>query len=493
MKKLVLINPHPMGNVGEENVSVLNQMPVNLGYLKVLTPGNWQVDIIDETQEYAIDENTGDITFGGADLVGITSVSYQADRAYKIATACRKRGIPVIMGGIHATSNPDEAAKYVDSVVIREAITLWAKIIDDFEKGCLQKRYDGGLTPMEIYCNLYSDRKFLKDKYKYRYSGIITTAGCPFACEFCSVPQFQGQKYRERPIDDILNEFESIKGQYRGLILTDENFYGHSKKSNERVRTLFKNMVERGIYQNWFGFTSLNIYKDDETLEYMAKSGCVGVLIGIESIEEESLKSMNKNVNLKISVENYYEAIANIRKHGLAVWGTMVFGNDADTSGTFERVADFILDSHIDIMTCGILCPFINTPLYHRLNRENRLFRTHFPEDWKYYTSHHLTYVLKKLTLDEMIDGFQYLYDKIFATEVLRKRFHRAKDELNNNMNAAMFAFRVNLDWQNVYQHLIQNLKDLQASGDYEAALKCYLSTDRQSKGKKLASIDAAP
>ncbi len=491
MKKLVLINPHPMGNVGEENVSVLNQMPVNLGYLKVLTPGNWQVDIIDETQEYAIDVNTGDITFGGADLVGITSVSYQADRAYKIATACRKRGIPVIMGGIHATSNPDEAAKYVDSVVIREGITLWSTIIDDFEKGCLRKRYDGGLTPMEIYCNLSPDRKFLKDKYKYRYSGIITTAGCPFACEFCSVPQFQGQKYRERPIDDILNEFESIKGQYRGLILTDENFYGHSKKSNERVRTLFKSMVERGIYQNWFGFTSLNIYKDDETLEYMAKSGCVGVLIGIESIEEESLKSMNKNVNLKISVENYYEAIANIRKHGLAVWGTMVFGNDADTAGTFERVADFILDSHIDIMTCGILCPFINTPLYHRLNRENRLFRTHFPEDWKYYTSHHLTYVLKKLTLDEMIEGFQYLYDRIFATEVLRKRFHRAKDELNNNMNAAMFAFRVNLDWQNVYQHLIQNLKDLQNSGDYEAALKCYLSTDKQSKGKKLASIDA--
>ncbi|MBW7942425.1 MAG: DUF4070 domain-containing protein, partial [Candidatus Kuenenia stuttgartiensis] len=192
-------------------------------------------------------------------------------------------------------------------------------------------------------------------------------------------------------------------------------------------------------------------------------------------------------------VENYYEAIANIRKHGLAVWGTMVFGNDADTSGTFERVADFILDSHIDIMTCGILCPFINTPLYHRLNRENRLFRTHFPEDWKYYTSHHLTYVLKKLTLDEMIEGFQYLYDRIFATEVLRKRFHRAKDELNNNMNAAMFAFRVNLDWQNVYQHLIQNLKDLQTSGDYEAALKCYVDTDKQGKGKKLASIEAAP
>ena len=92
-------------------------------------------------------------------------------------------------------------------------------------------------------------------------------------------------------------------------------------------------MVDRGIYQNWFGFTSLNIYEDDETLDYMAKSGCVGVLIGIESINEDALKSMNKGVNLRITIDKYKEAIKNIRKHGLAVWGTMVFGNDNDTAG----------------------------------------------------------------------------------------------------------------------------------------------------------------
>lgn len=491
MKKLVLINPHPIGNVGEENVSVLNQMPVNLGYLKALTPKHWHVDIIDETQEPAIND-AGDITFGGADLVGITSVSYQANRAYQIATACKKRGIPVIIGGIHATSHPEEAAKYVDCVVIREAVTLWENIITDFDNGCLQKRYDGGLTPMEIYHGLRSDRAFLKDKYKYRYSGIITTAGCPFSCEFCSVPQFQGKKYRERPIEDVLDELESIKGQYRGLILTDENFYGHSKKSNERVRDLFKGMVERGIYQNWFGFTSLNIYKDDETLDYMVKSGCVGVLIGIESINEEALKTMNKNVNLRISIEKYFEAIENIRKHGLAVWGTMVFGNDADTPETFKQVADFVLDSHVDIMTCGILCPFINTPLYMRLKGDGRLFRTNFPEDWKYYTSHHLTYILKNMSLQELIDGFQYLFDKIYSTEVLRKRFQNAKEILGvKNMNAAMFAFRVNLDWQNVYQHLIQNLKELQSSGFYDEALKKYNQYKKADKNIELTPVGA--
>jgi radical SAM superfamily enzyme YgiQ (UPF0313 family) len=473
MRKLILINPHPIGNVGEENVSVLNQMPVNLGYLKTLTPSNWEVDIIDETQELAIDAKGENLCFDKPDLVGITSVSYQANRAYQIATACRKGGIPVIMGGVHATSYPDEAAKYVDSVIIREAVSIWEEIISDFENNSLKKLYDGGLTPMEKYKDIFSDREFLKNKYKYRYSGIITTAGCPFSCEFCSVPQFQGRKYRERPIEDVLGELEKIKGQYRGLILTDENFYGHSKKSNERVRDLFKKMVERGIYQNWFGFTSLNIYKDDETLDYMAKSGCVGVLIGIESINEEALKTMNKGVNLRITIDKYKEAVKNIRKHGLAVWGTMVFGNDSDTTESFREVVDFILDAKIDIMTCGILCPFINTPLYKRLNSGNRLFRTNFPEDWIYYTSHHLTYVLSQLSLQEFIDGLEYVYEKIYSTEVIREKFRRAKTELNN-LNAAMFAFRVNLDWRDVFNHLLINLRELQASGAYDAALEKY-------------------
>ena len=144
-------------------------------------------------------------------------------------------------------------------------------------------------------------------------------------------------------------------------------------------------------------------------------------------------------------------------------------------------------------MTCGILCPFINTPLYHRLNNDGRLFRTNFPADWKYYTSHHLTYILKNMSLQELIDGFQYLYDKIYDTGVLRKRFQNAKEVLADNMNAAMFAFRVNLDWQSVYQHLIQNLKDLQTTGFYEEMLKRHNQAKKQGKISELASVGITP
>ena len=247
MRKLILINPHPKGNVGEENVSVLNQMPVNLGYLKTLTPDSWDVDIIDETMEVVLDEETGKLNFPDADLVGITAVSYQSKRAYDIAGAYRDKDIPVVMGGVHATCYPEEVSKYVDSVVTREGITVWPDVIKDFENNNLKPMYEGGLTPLSAYKDILPTRDFLKKKYKYRYSGIITTAGCPFHCDFCSVPLIQGKKYRERPIEDVLNEFEAIKGEFRGLILTDENFYGHSKKSNERVRQLFKGMVDRGI------------------------------------------------------------------------------------------------------------------------------------------------------------------------------------------------------------------------------------------------------
>ncbi len=470
MKKVVFINPHPKGNVGEENVSVLNQMPVNLGYLAAVTPPGWEFDIIDENEEDAVDDN-GNLTFDGADLVGITAVTYQAARAYEIAQACREAGILTVMGGSHATMAPDEVAEYVDAVVVREGISIWQDIIGDLEEGGVKERYDGGLIPLESFKDIVPDRAFLKEKYKYRYSGIITTAGCPYACDFCAVPLIQGRRYRERPAVDVLDEMRSIKGIYRGLVLTDENFYGHSEPSHQRARDLFSGMVNDGIYQNWFGFTSLNIFQDDVVLESMVKSGCCGVLIGVESIDETALATMNKKVNLNITIDKYRQAIGAIRKHGIAFWGTMVFGNDFDTVESFDRVADFVLDANIDIMTCGVLTPFFQTPLFKRLQSEGRIFRNNYPDDWLYYTSHHLTYHLKGMSLEELIEGFEILYNRLYATEVLRERFRRSRSELDND-NSAMFAFRVNIDWQTVFRHLIDNLKSLLDSGIYYKTLE---------------------
>jgi radical SAM superfamily enzyme YgiQ (UPF0313 family) len=473
MKRLVLISPHPPGNVGEENVSVLTQMPLSLAYLKALTPEDWDVDIIDEMKEPVLTADGTALTFDGADLVGITAMSHQAPRAYEIAMACRARGIPVVLGGWHATSYPEEARPFVDAVCTREAFTAWPRLLRDFEHRELQAHYDGGLHDLAILRSIRPDREFLRRKYGYRFTAAIASAGCPYACEFCFIPLFQGRKYRERPVDDLLDELEEFKGQYRGMIWSDENFYGHSRLSHERTVSLYRQMAERGIRQNWFGFTSIHIAEDDEVLHWMAESGSVGMLIGFESIDANTLQLLNKKFNLKTTGGDYRRAIDRIHRHGLAVWGTMIFGADTEKPDVFERVAEFVLQNDIDIMTCGIETPAPGTPFYQRLQTEGRIFRNHYPEDWKYGTAHHLLYLLKSMSLDDFIAGLEHLYERLYTTETLRRRFARAREVLGN-LAAAYFAFRVNLDWQLVFRHLIENARALRESGEYDRALRQY-------------------
>ena len=173
------------------------------------------------------------------------------------------------------------------------------------------------------------------------------------------------------------------------------------------------------------------------------------------------------------SSDGYRQAIENIHKHGLAVWATMIFGTDNDAPETFDLAVDFVLNNEIDIMTCGIETPAPGTPFYKRLDVEGRLFRNHYPQDWQLGNAHNLMHIMKSLTLEELIDGLERLYHRLYTTEVLRKRFATSRQVLQN-MNAAMFAFRVNLDWQQVFRHIIDNLRKLQASGEYERALESW-------------------
>src|SRR3989338_426908 len=407
MKKLVLINPHPEVHYGEENVTTLVQMPLNLGYLAALTPRDkWTVDIIDETIELAVDYRSGELRFDGADLVGVSAVSYHAPRAYDIARACKKHNIPVVIGGPHASTIPDEVVRYADAVVAGGAEGVWGDLLRDLEDGRLKKQYSGGLTPLERYRDLYPDRELLKKKYNYKYSSIITTRGCPNRCDFCAVPLFQGKKYRERPVEDVLKEMASTS--YKGLMLAEDNFYGHSKKANERARALFKGMTERNIIKDWFGFTALNTAFDEETLKYMASSGCLGILIGIESLDEEVLRGINKHVNLRIGVENYRKGIENLHRNGIVCWGSVIFGADGDTKDNFKRMTDFTLEAGMDILTFGVYTPMPMTSSFQRLMQEGRIFRNRFPKDWYYYNSNHLVFTPRDMTIDDLIEGLEY-------------------------------------------------------------------------------------
>jgi radical SAM superfamily enzyme YgiQ (UPF0313 family) len=465
-KRLLLINPHAAGRHGEEDIRVIVQMPLNLAYVAAHTPRDeWEVDLIDETQEDALDEND-DPAFD-ADLVGITALTYQAPRAYLIAEKCRERGIPVVMGGTHATAAWQEAIQHA-SVIRGEVETLWSEVLGDVERRALKPVYDGGFPDLG-YLKVHPDRQLLADKYGYKYSSIITTKGCPWRCEFCSVPLSQGRIYRERVVEDVLDEMQATP--FRGLMFAEDNFYGYKPESNERARRLFRGMIERGIQKDWFGFTQFSTGHDLAALRDMSASGCLGMLIGMESTDEQVLRKMRKGSNLKTGVQNYPSAIKNIHDNGMIVWASVVWGADFQTKDCFKIMTDYLLEHAVDVLTFGIHCPFPETPLHHRMTRENRMLRSSFPDDWIYYDTAHLTHTLSHMTLDDFIEGMQYVYDNLYGERNLRDRFVRTL-KANGERRSAMFAYRVGMDWDRVFRQVLDELRTLRESGLHDRAIK---------------------
>ena len=475
MKKIMLVNPHPPGRHGEESISVIVQMPLNLAYIAALTPGDdWEFDVVDENLELALDDSEENITFAPPDIVAITALTYQAPRAYKIAQAAKKHGCTTIMGGIHTSVSSEEALQYADTVITGEAETVWPQVIKDFENGKLQRRYDGGLPHLSVLKRVYPDRELMRRKYGYKFSSIITTKGCPNRCDFCSVPTFQGQKFRERPYEDVLDEMAATT--YKGLMFAEDNFYGHGARSAERAKNLFRGMIERDLKKDWLGFTALNISQDAEALNLMRKSGNFGFLVGIESTNPEVLKKMGKRVNLKLGATNYKDCIKKIHDAGLIVWASVVFGADGDDKDSFKKMVDFVYDCKVDILTYGLDCPFPKTPLFYRLDSEKRLFRKNFPEDWVYYETANVVHKFVDMTLDDFVDGMQYVYDHVYAGDSIRKRFRTSMQETSDPRNS-MFALRVSQDWDQVFLQVLENLHKLQASGDYYK--DCYAGTSK--------------
>ena len=477
---MMLITSHEPGRMlfGTECKNKNIMLPLNLAYIAALTPDNWKIDIIDEKAEPAIDD-LGNILFDSVDLVCITVVTHQAPRAYEIANACRKIGMTVIVGGVHPSIIPDEAGRYADSVFIGEAEEIWPQVIRDFEEGKLKKFYRGGLPDINLINNVRPNRKLFKNKYDYKYSPIITTKGCPNTCDFCSVPTFSEGKYRERNYNDVLDEIESVDCDH--LLFTDDNFYGHSNKSHIRARNIFKGMIERGINKTYLGMTTIDIANDEETLNYMALSGCAGIFIGIESTNKTVLRNMNKKVNLKIGIDSYSECIKKIHDAGIIVWGSVIFGSDGDDKDSFKKITDFVIENNIDIFTFGISCPFPKTQLYARLDKEKRIFRKNYPEDWKYYDTMQLVNTLSDMTLKDFVEGIQYVYDNTYKDDNIRKRFRNSIKATNNRRNSS-YATIVSSGWKLAIEQILCDLKELYNSSDY------YHNINKKNKMEKCIS-----
>ena len=375
MPRIVLIQPRFMNERLDRNIKTL--YPIGLGYLAAYVPEHWNVNIIDE-QITKIDFNLQ------ADIVGITTTTVTANRAYEIATEFKKRGKTVIFGGVHASMCPDEAKRYGDSVCIGDGEDAIIDIIKDFEEGSLKETYTGTLKPLE---KLKTPRHDLFEK-GYSFFPVSTSRGCPFNCHFCAINRFYSGRYRTRDPEDVIEDLKKVPSNYDVVFFTDGNMYGYTEKDVERFKTLCRRIAEekrKGTlkFKYFTGYGSVNMLDDDEALDLASQAGCRAAFVGFESINPASLKDMNKKLNLKYGVESYKRLVNNAQKRKMLVVGEMILGNDSDDADVLRKTANFLKTVNFDILRLQILQPLPGTKLYETLDKEDRLLLNDFPEDWQ--------------------------------------------------------------------------------------------------------------
>ncbi|MCJ7522528.1 MAG: B12-binding domain-containing radical SAM protein, partial [Dehalococcoidia bacterium] len=435
-KKLLLINPADSAKLNASAVRLFTLPPPSLAYLAALTPSDWDIKIIDE--------NIEPITFEDADLVGITTMTSSAPRAYKISEQYRRKGIKTMMGGVHASMLSDEAIQFVDSVVIGEAESVWETLVHDFEKNELKQFYRGERISLEHLArpknDLYSNRYRLK-------ASVQTARGCPMDCEFCSVTTFHGRTYRQRPAEEVLDEIEAL--DCKEFFFSDDNILGYGKDAEERAIQLFRGMVERGLNKRWVSQVGIDFANNPEVLKWAQIAGCSAVLIGFESINDESLEGMHKVRNLKMGVSNYKEVARRIHDHGIRIDGAFVFGSDGDRKDVFQRTMEFILDARIDAAQLTILTPLPGTRLYDRLRSEGRLLHTNYPHDWKHYDLFEAVFRPKHMSPDKLEEGVGRVYERV-ASRLTSLR--RALDLLVHTGSLDWYGAVVTYLWNRGYR-----------------------------------------
>jgi radical SAM superfamily enzyme YgiQ (UPF0313 family) len=396
--RLELITP-----AEEDNAPIPN---LSLATVAALTPPDIEVSFSDDLIN-PLDLN-GDLT--GADLVGISCSTKTARRAYQIAHAYRERGIPVVMGGIHPTSLPDEVLEHCDAVVMGEAEKSWPRLINDFRRGNLERTYkQKDFTPPEEIP--VARREIYRAKDYFPIDSLQATRGCPYLCDFCSVRRFFGGTYRYRPLDAVIAEARSLR--HKVIMFADDNIVGHPRYSQQLLEALIP------LRKWWIGQASLSGLDDEEKIKLIAKSGCVGLLIGFESISEENIKSSRKYQNRPA---DYLSIVRALHRHGIAVWASFMFGLDHDDKGIFERTVRFALEAKFFSVVFAILTPYPGTALYERLTKEGRLTdeRWWLLENQEAHAPH---FHPRRMTREELREGWEWTWREYYSYTSILRRF----------------------------------------------------------------------
>jgi len=386
-----------------EFVESLTMLPITHLTLASLTPGHYDITIMDETIE--------DIEPVPCDLVAISVMYFTAQKGYELAKWYRERNIPVIMGGGHATLCPDEVRPNCDCLVIGEVDETWGDILQDFEDGELKAEYRetkkpslAGLPPLPF--NLI-------DRKKYEIKNIVQTGrGCSFGCDFCAIGPLNGRKRRHKPVEEVVQEIKrSIKGtrgiERRMLFFTDDNIVNDPVYAKE----LFKAIAPLKIW--WGSQCALSIAYDDELLDLAKKSGCIGLFIGFETANQTALDKVHKNYD----ATSFSRYIKKIKKKGIIILGSFLFGLDQDGPDIFKDTVRFCMDNGIDLVNFHIVSPTPGTAFFNKLKEEGRLL--HY--NWTYYQENS-TYKPKGMTIEQLQQGQLWAYEEYFSPKNIIKR-----------------------------------------------------------------------
>lgn len=414
----------------------LRYQPLTLTTLAALVPPELGASLT------LYDEGIGDLPSPlDADLVGITVITGNAPRAYELAERLRAEGKTVVLGGPHVTLLPEEAARHADAICVGYAEDSWPQLLRDYAAGRLQPRYVQAADFSLDRSDMPFARRDLLDGRRYLTQAVFeATRACGHDCEFCVAPSAWGRRQYQKPVDWVVRDIQQFGA--RKLIFVDLNLVSDKTYARELFTALMPLKVQ------WFGLSTVLIAHDDDLLELMARSGCRGLLLGLETVTAASLGDARKSFNQSVG---YTGLIRRLHSLGIAVQGCFVFGLDHDTPAVFDDTVAFAIDAGIDLPRFAVLTPFPGTPLHRRLQSEGRILT----QDWSLYDGQHVVFQPLRMSVRELAQGHERAWRRVYGVRAIARRLWRARNfqplALTANFGYRFYAHRLHrfytCDW----------------------------------------------
>lgn len=357
--KLLIIQPSHYRSKADRTVFKARHrsvVPLTLPYLAALTPPEWEITLLDEQ----LDPVGFDSRF---DLVAISTSTLNSYRAYDIADEFRRRRVPVVLGGPHTFFHAEEAGEHCDAVGVGEAETIWPRMLDDAVQGRLEELYRAAQLP--DLAGLPLPRYDLMNLARYRpfrTHTVVSSRGCPFRCEFCSERFLLGESYRCRPVPEVIEEIRRCGS--RSVFFGDSNFGGQRSHAVELMEALIPLRVR------WSALWPAYLCQDARFMDLAQRCGLLHLNIGLESINPETLASMNKAIN---KTQQYGEMLANLRRRGISYSLNFIFGWDGEPRSVFDATLEFLREHKVPVAYFNVLTPVRGTPFYERMKSEGRI------------------------------------------------------------------------------------------------------------------------